>query len=220
MKINLLNLVNFYDVDPHVRLHSNAIKTLAGEELCLSLLCQYFKSLPSTTSAGLLPERATGDGAWLDAWLKVRLQNQSEIYYQVEVKNWSFHGYGGGKPLGVSEAIEKTKEFKKNVWRGYWKEEEQVFKDPKLNKVLAKMNQFEGKDVVPLACLWAPMHPEGADSPFFDMKCQSAKFKSVSVFSVSAYLRNLIRSGLRELDIDLPRTQARIQLAKDIFGNS
>jgi hypothetical protein len=135
----------------------------------------------------------------------------------VEVKNWSFHGYGGGKPLDADAKADQTREFKKSVWTAYWSEEDEAFKDPKLNKVLTRMSQFPTKNVKPLACLWAPMHPSGDDEPFFEMNCKSENFSSVSIFSVSSYLRNLIRSGQTILDVELPRTEERIAHIDSIF---
>jgi hypothetical protein len=100
IRVNLRELINFYDSDAAMAKHANAIKIVAGEELNLAVLTHYFTSRGAT--ANLLDAKCnTGPlkGSRLDAWLRVA--TDTVTFYQVEVKAWSFHGYGGGPALSI-----------------------------------------------------------------------------------------------------------------------
>jgi hypothetical protein len=95
--INLANLVTFYDDQPDARRHSNAIKTLAGEELGLALLEHYFQDANQQPQRIMQPcTRPAGNGhpgARLDGWIKVTPQpNADPVLYQVLVYAQSREG--------------------------------------------------------------------------------------------------------------------------------
>src|SRR5687767_14506054 len=94
--VNVESLLSFYDENREVGRHSNAIKTLAGEELGFALLIEYFNRIG--VSAKLLNRTCnTGNakGSRLDGWIEAKSVSLPTIYYQVEVKSWSIHGVGG-----------------------------------------------------------------------------------------------------------------------------
>ena len=103
--INIKELLSFYDENREMGRHSNAIKTLAGEELGFGLLMEYFRRIGVT--AKLLERPCTSGspkGPRLDGWIEAAGE-YSTTYYQVEVKSWSIHGVGGDStplPLAVT----------------------------------------------------------------------------------------------------------------------
>lgn len=50
IEINIGNLIKFYDEDEKASKHSNAIKAVAGEELCLMLAVEYLGKVMASMS--------------------------------------------------------------------------------------------------------------------------------------------------------------------------
>ena len=216
MKVDIKRLIKFYDEDPSVKSHSNAIKTLAGEELGFALLMEYFKRQKRKVKHLDVPcNTGNRKGPRLDGWLKASGDNGEEVYYQVEVKSWSFHGVGGNaKPLKYECTQARLAKFKQEEWQRYWADGQ--FKQPTLNKVLRRMKPpSRDATVKPLACIWTAVHPKGEATPFFEVAtAENQHFDSVSVFSMSGFLRGL---GQEYLELDLPITSERIQWLQRIF---
>ena len=83
IKVDIQELITFYDEDPLGRPHSNAFKTLAGEELGFALLIEYFKRQNRVVDY-LGGPCTTGNqkGPRLDGWLKVSSNYGEVVYYQ------------------------------------------------------------------------------------------------------------------------------------------
>ena len=194
IKVDIPKLIKFYDEDSSVQLHSNAFKTLAGEELGFALLMEYFKRQNRKVEC-LSGPCTTGNrkGPRLDAWLKANGDNGEVVYYQVEVKSWSFHGVGknNSKKLKYKCTQARLAEFKQEEWQRYWADGQ--FKQPTLNKVLRRMKPpSRDATVKPLACIWTAVHPKGEATPFFEVAtAEHQHFDSVCVFSMSGFLRGL-----------------------------
>lgn len=214
IKLNISALLHFYDDEPNARMHSNAVKTVAGEELGLALLEKYL------TDQGRKPVRVyapcTTKGAWLDGWIKV--EQPTPTLFQIEVKSWSMHGYGSSKHrLEVGASTERLTEYKIRVWKHYW--QEGAFKAKGLQKVLKRMTIPKGETAPtePLACIWAAVHPEGANCEYFSVVAQQADFPTVHIFSMSSYLRNLLSAGTTTITLNLPTTTKRIAYLSELF---
>jgi len=218
IEINIEALLSFFDEDRTAKAHSNSIKAIAGEELGFALLIEHFKSIGA--AAEKLKSRCTTKGNWLDGWLKVVEQPNSETYFQVEVKCWSFHGVEGWtKPIPVRSQPDELANIKKKIWSSYW--EDGQFIAASLNKVLTPMKPpVAGNiNIVPLACLWAPLHREGKSEPLFyaSPKVGSA-FSRVAVFSMSSYLRSILdQNGNSRLILELPMAHERINRLQRLF---
>lgn len=221
LQINIKELIAFYDEDRSVRPHSNAIKTLAGEELGFSLLLEHFRR--EGVTAELLDVPCTTGlrkGPWLDGWVRVANQLPTpDIYYQVEVKSWSFHGLGGALPLSVNSTLDELETFKRKTWSTYWSDGR--FNAQGLNKVLTPMKPPRSAVIIePLACVWAALHPEGKRDAFFHIQLEKhEKFQRVWVFSMSSFLRNLLSDMEGDwLTLDMPLTHQRIQWLQRLFS--
>jgi len=213
MRVDVRELITFYDEDIEARPHANAIKTLAGEELGLAILMEYFRRKGDQVQ--LLDELCTTGkrrGVRLDGWLRVRNERET-VDYQVEVKNWSFHSLGG-RQLPLACTAEELGEFKRRTWNDYWMDGR--FREPELDKVLTAMRPAPGADRrEPLACLWVALHPEGRDEAFFPYPVVGCDFERVWIFSVSGFLRSLRETTL---DIDLPIASRRLHRLQRIFS--
>jgi len=223
MKLNCRELVRFFDEDGEARVHSNAIKTLSGEELAFALMIDYFRR--SNAEAEKLPGSCTtGErkGPRLDGWLKVVEKSQTALY-QVEVKCWSFHGFNSGKPFPLQLDQDEKKKLRISKWNRYWDTDaKSIYAKSLLAKVLVPM-KFRGTpeaDIRPMACIWDAVHPQGDDSPFFSVPlAEKEKFEKLYVFSMSAYLRHVINTlGKNELELFLPVTEKRLEYLSRIFN--
>ncbi len=219
--VNVVALLSFYDENREARRHSNAIKTLAGEELGFALLIEYFRR--TGVQATLLNRTCTTGnpkGFLLDGWIEARDVSSETTHYQVEVKSWSMHGVGGDStPLPVTVTADELAAYKKRQWVRYWSNGQ--FIEPGLNKVLTPMKRDPTWTVVePLACVWSAMHPEGKRDAFFSVAINGpSTFQRVWVFSMSSFLRNIIQ-GEPQLTLRLPSTAIRINWLRTIFNFS
>ncbi len=217
--LNIRQILQFFDEDKEATKHSNAVKTIIGEELMLALLLEYFKQ--EGIYASIIQPCTTGKkkGNRLDAWVKIQKPTSSNLcFYQVEVKSWSAHGIGGkSKFINPDWSESEYCDYKRKIWGNYWKNGR--FNADEINKVLTQMNPPESSAIVkPLACLWEMMHPDGDKNPFFTVKtAQDSYFREVSIFSVSSFLRGL-SSNESELKLDLPILSARLERLNKIFA--
>lgn len=218
IEVDVEALLSFFDEDRTARPHSNSVKTVTGEELGFALLIEHFKSIGA--SAEKLKARCTTKGNWLDGWLKVVEQPNSETYFQVEVKCWSFHGVGGwAQPIPVRSKPDDLAKIKKEVWGSYWANGQFIASG--LNKVLTPMKPPVAGNIkiVPLACLWAPLHPEGKpESLFYATPKEGSAFSQVAVFSMSSYLRGILdQNGTTRITLELPLAHERINRLQQLF---
>ncbi len=218
LSVNIQEIVEFYDSNRSVRRHSNAIKTLAHEEFAIKVLLDFLNKCNHPARNLGIACTAKEGGAWLDAWIEVN-ERRRTVHYQVEVKGWFFHGYGGGPSLPWDCATQRLSEFMRQEFLRYWDADNGRFRAPGLNKVLKAMKTTHAGEVRPLACLWAPLHPMGdINEPVFCIDTvQGSPFAEVWIFSVSAYLRQLLRNGVSHLPLDLPDTAARLGHLGRIF---
>lgn len=211
--INVRAVLSFFDEDRTVSKHSNAIKTMTGEEFMFALLIEYFSR--SNFEAELVTHICTtgkSKGPRLDGWVKVKKAgtNDAHTFYQVEVKSWSAHGVGSGSRfVGPSSTTDDLAAYKREVWATYWSNGR--FIEDGLNKVLTPMKCPDPIAVVkPLACLWSPVHPTGDATPFFFVRPEPrASFPEVFVFSASSFLRG-IEANEPTLKLRLPQLAARM----------
>jgi len=226
--IDLQAMIEFYDENVDARKHSNAVKTLGHEEFAAALFCHYLKEIEGKAGT-VLDDRSClppsgNNGKRLDRWIKVEDAGKL-VFYQTEVKAASFHGYSSGKAIPTDRAalrLRMSKDFKK-----CWNAAKGRFLDEGLDKVLQPMRldelKGEGKpdEVRPLACLWAPLHPNWnvkISSPFFEVSgVKDSEFKSVWVFSASACLRQYLHKGIKHLDLKLTKMAATQDYVDGIY---
>lgn len=218
--IDLRAMIEFYDENKDAQEHSNAVKTLAHEEFAVALFCHYMRMHGRTAEripGSCLP--LTGKtGKRLDAWVKVSDPAHGLVFYQTEVKAASFHGYSSGKAIPSEPS--KLKMRMREDFYACWNKDTGRFNDLGLDKVLHEMRikelgpKPEQATIRPLACLWAPMHPDWdmtSSEPLFevdgvkDSEESKSPFRSVWIFSASACLRQYLHRDIKELVLDLPK---------------
>ena len=217
--IQMDKLLSFFDSEQSARKHSSSIKGLVAEELLLALLINFYHRRGEKAQV-VSRQCTTGGrrGRQLDAWVRVG-HSTGQMDYQVEVKSWSAHGVGGGSLyLPLMHEAHELAAYKQKVWGKYWKDGK--FIDPGLNKVLDPMKPQEGAGhVLPLACLWAPVHPDGLEDPLFSVDPEDpSPFDTVWVFSASSFLRKLCANGEKELVLDLPLFTERMGWIGELFA--
>jgi hypothetical protein len=217
VRLPIKSLLEFYDnrVETN-RGHVTAITAVIGEELGEGLLIDYFlrRGLTAKVVYGSVTQ-GTNIGNRLDRWIIVT-RGQHSIYYQVEIKNWGAFAMGG-RSIAVDANARTLRIHKIERWSKEWNGK--GFIKEAVQKVLTPMKPpVQGVQVEPLVCFWDAMHPTGAAAPLFSIPLSLGPFARVWVFSMSSYLRNLLKSGEQIVEIDAPAIKARRQLLKDLVG--
>lgn len=213
MLVDVAALLRFYDELPEGRRHASAVKGVAGEELSLALLLDYFgRRGKKAAKVGDVCSTGRARGPRLDAWIRVGTPSRGTLY-QVEAKNWSAHSLQG-KAIAAIASEGALRAHKRERWQNqYWNG--RTFWTASLRKVLRPMRPpVPARRVLPLACIWDPVHPTGGQSPFFRVKLRGRAFPEVWVFSVSAYLRGIRRRWIR---LSMPDLAARLRHLRRIF---
>jgi hypothetical protein len=217
IRLPIRSLLEFYDdPDKAARGHVTAITSIVGEDLGAGLLIDYYfrQGLEVKVLNGNVTQ-GTNKGNRLDRWVVVT-RGKRLIYYQVEIKNWGAHAIGGRR-LAVNASASVLRKHKIERWSKEWGGN--GFIKEGVQKVLTPMSPpEEGALVEPLVCFWDAMHPTGAATPLFSVPLHSRPFARVWVFSMSSYLRNLLKSGEQFVEIDAPAIKARLRFLKELVG--
>lgn len=117
--IDIQRTLDIYDTpDKSIGRHASSLKAISGEEMSLAVLLHFFRDHRQEVDAQLINAPCKTKGARLDAWLYTG--GMESILYQVEVKNWSVHGYGG-RPLAYlpSMTAEEQASYRIKAWDFY-----------------------------------------------------------------------------------------------------
>lgn len=216
IEINIIELLKFYDEKiPSSRYHATAIDAVAGEDLGAGLITHFFTRENFSAKVLQAPcTQGTRSGPRLDKWILVT-KNNEKIYYQTEIKNWSAHAIGG-KILKINATQDEISEYKIKRWNRAW--DGKMLTEKSVRKVLIPMKPIEeNSKIEPLICFWESIHPEGKRDPFFSVDITDKNFSRLWVFSMSAYLRNLLNSGKKKLTLKMPETESRIEWLRTLF---
>ncbi|NOH03683.1 MAG: hypothetical protein HND47_20655 [Chloroflexi bacterium] len=216
VEIDIIQLLKFYDEKIQTSVHhATAINAVAGEDLGAGLITHYLNR--GGFSAKVLPDpctQKTKKGHRLDRWILATIKNE-RVYYQTEIKNWSAHAIGG-KILKINATQDEVFQYKIIRWHKTWNGK--TLTEKTARKVLTPMKPVEeNSKVEPLICFWMSMHPEGKNEPFFSVDIKNKNFSKLWVFSMSAYLRNLLNSGKKKVTLEMPDTESRIKWLKTLF---
>ena len=209
IRFPIQELIRFYDDPPKGNgTHTTAVTSVIGEGLGAGLLIDYYqrKGMKAEVLDQIVTQ-GTNKGKRLDRWVVVTNDNQ-DTYYQVEIKNWAASAIGGRR-LSIDANEVQVSEHKIERWSKEWNGE--GFIKDGVKKVLIPMKPpANAKHIEPLACYWDAMHPNGKLDALFSMTLKNGPFKQVWIFSMSAHLRNLLRSGEESVQIEAPAIQARM----------
>ncbi len=226
VKVGRRAVLRFFDeISEESRGHVTAVNAVVGEDLGVALLKRYLESERGAVVEAIDKPCTQGTlkGSRLDYWVKTKYTSGALVCYQVEIKNWSSTAIGGRElPLDISP--EKLRDWKKAQWNRLWDTENQKFRELNnrltLNKVFEKMLcPCKDAKVEPLACLWWALHPDGEDTPWFDIPINrdACCFKALHVFSMSSYLRNLPEEYIY---LDMPDASQRMKSLTQMFDTA
>lgn len=231
MKLNIKEALNFFDNAKNSRGHASAVVGIIGEDLNVFAFKHYMKSKgnevevlnqkdgrPSPVTQG----KRTGKR--LDRWIISEPKNDKKLLYQCEIKNWSATAVGG-RSLDINAKNDDIREVASHHWRGQLEEFKKTYKKSTISKVLTPMKVPEEykslEDTVrPLLIYWMPiLKPTIKDIKFFFPVCVSKlplpinfkkSFKTLYIFSVSIYFRQLISKGKKEINFDSSIVEKRM----------
>lgn len=228
MKLKIENIIKLFDEKENSNAeHISSVNQMLGEELAVQLFKHYLESVKgSKVLLSDKPVKAEGKkGHWLDAWILSAAEN---IVYQTEIKNWTSYSLGGWTvPINISD--EDLRTITEKEFRRRWDETQDDLKDKPAQKVLKQMNYANyftastiNPKVLPLLIFWMPVaSPKSKDSINTGFSIVELKnhppFKELHIFSISLYLRYLLKQGISSIDIDMPKLGKRIELINSIL---
>lgn len=232
MKLNIKELLGFFDDGTESRGHASAIVGVLGEDLNASVFKHYLEEKGSKVIIFDGPvTQGTKIGLRLDRWIYVESKDSTKTLYQCEIKSWSATAFGGR-----SLAINIDEENLRNISQYHWGRQKNVFSTSTmpnyLSKVLLKMNPHRNNnlkqylekqkinyDQKPLLIYWMPISSDNKDSkPFFNEKVFNlgirfpSSFKNIDIFSVSLYFRYLLGEGKEYIDLEMPHFEHRMKV--------
>ena len=228
MKINIRETLEFFDGKHHNDAgHASGIVGIIGEDLN-SITFKHFMENKGAKVKILNSPVTTGKvkGKRLDRWIYIKEKNGKETLYQTEIKNWSSWAYGG-KSLPISADDEKISQITKHYWNQQ-KDAHFVKREHPNNitKVLLQMvppQEYKSIPIKPLLIYWMPISNSNQIKPLFSVKTSEvipkmkSSFKLLNIFSVSLYLRELLKNGESWLEFDMPNIESRMMVLNKII---
>lgn len=224
MKIDIKQTLEFFDgKHENDRGHASGVVGIIGEDLNAACFKHYMEDeraivivLDSSVTTG------KKKGKRLDRWIYVK-KEKTETLYQSEIKNWSSWAIGG-KRLPVDATDEEVLEATQHYWLHEKKINYNGDDHPNgVTKVLVPMKvpkEYERKNVrvEPLLIYWMPIsNTEKADA-FFSVPVSEitdkvkTRFEKLNIFSTSLYLRELLKKGIRRVELDIPNVEGRMKV--------
>ena len=217
--IHLSQLLEFFDYKvKESETHASAINSVLGEELAAALMVHFFVNQGYDVTELALPcTTGSNRGFRLDKWISLE-NNSAKIIYQCEIKNWNAHSYKG-KVVKRNGDDSYMKFFRIDRWKFQFDIEKKIPTQKETLKVLTKMRiptSHASFDHRTLLCFWEPLHPMGLDEPFFVVDVINNDFNKMYVFSLSNYVRLLLKST-ETLELDMKKTDQRLEWLNKIY---
>lgn len=230
MKINIKKTLSFFD---EKRLedtgHASGVVGILGEDLNTAAFKHFMERKGGKVEILNIPV-TTGQkkGKRLDRWIYIKI-GREEILYQTEIKNWSSWAIGG-KLLPINADNKAVVELAKYYWDGQIKRDFIEDEGPTgVTKVLIPMSvpkeyKKDSIRVEPLLIYWMPISNTEKIDPFFSVTISEinrkikTEFKKLYIFSVSLYLRQLLKKR-KVYDFDMPHVEERMKVLNDIIVN-
>lgn len=243
IRINIIELIKFHDhKNPAHACHASAMAGFTGETLAAGLIKHYFDTFGSCSILPDKPVQGTRNGKWLDRWIYLErhsidsensllsdnaiiskdFPNRKNTLYQTEVKNWCSHSLGG-KRLDIHATATQVVNYAHERYEEQWNTSLNTFQHDYVRKVLLPMRLPQGIPqctVEPLVAYWYPILPPRITDPipFFNMPVTGSDlFSSVSIFSMSLYLRQLLNQGILFIDIEAGLLYSRMQRLQQMY---
>lgn len=176
--------------------HHSAMTAFLGEPLAAALVLHYLKGQGKNAeivSWKVTP--GTTKGQRLDVWIA----DGAGTLYQAEIKMWAGNAIGGLRLKPGLTRDELSERGRKQWAERLWNSEKNEFLAEAVGKVLKPMQPpvgFPNPSIQPLLCLWWLVQPSEEKGPWFHVPIQHDRFKTVNVFSLTAYLMSLEEENL------------------------
>lgn len=216
MKLNIKELLDFFDDKKDSQKgDATALSSILGEDLNVAVYKHFRNNEVTIINESVLPGSLTGNR--LDRWI---FDEKNKKLYQCEIKNWAASAIGG-RQLRTNASDEEIKKIAKDH---HWNREQTESFSKKssypneVNKVLLPMRLpvgYKNFEVEPLLIYWMPISSDEkglnplssiSDFPF------KTPFSKLHIFSVSLYLRSLMKSGEKYIDLDMPHFGHRMKI--------
>lgn len=227
MKLDIEQALHLFDEkaeNNRLKGHATSMVGFLGEDLNAAVFAHYGKSIG--VKVKLLPDKVTTGrqkGPRLDRW--ILWQKSKSVLYQAEIKSWSSWAIGSRPLLLTAKDYEIANAAKKD-WERELKED--YYKkniSGKVSKALKEMvvpKEFIKTRVEPLVIHWRVINPKGIE-PFFrvHVKQLNIKFKTnfskINYFSVSLYLRKLLKKRKKYINLEMPNVEKRLKIVKNLL---
>lgn len=225
MKLNIKEILDFFDdIKDSQKGDANAIMSILGEDLNASAYKHFRGNKVEILNDSVLPGLpGTNKGKRLDRWI---VDKENRKLYQCEIKNWAATAKGG-KQLKSDANDEKVKAVAEYHWN---REEKNSFSKNAshpngVSKVLLPMRppvEYKNLKIEPLLIYWMPISSDKKGlNPLSFISDFPIKipFSKLHIFSVSLYLRALIKSGEKNIDLDMPHFEHRMKILGKLQKN-
>jgi len=223
IRLDIEKLLSFLDnPKPEDAHNASSIVGVIGEDLAAGAYMHYYRNTRRVLHDVSVTE-GKKRGKWLDRWF---VDDTSKTLYQCEIKSWSASAIGGHR-LALDASPEEVKRIGVLNMRGLAKNFVSEVQPNHVTKVLQKMRLPDGTEyssytVLPLLIVWMCVADDTSEiSPILQLQnvpC-GLHFNTLEVFSVSLYLRSLYAKGIREIDIDAPSMQNRINTLNSFIAS-
>lgn len=227
MKFDIKELLDFFDDKKESQKGDpNSLVAMFGEELNASVYKHFRINKVDILEDSVLP--GTNKGNRLDRWI---LDKDNKILFQCEIKNWSASAIGG-KQLKLNATDDEIKKIINHYWnRELFKSFSDKIEQPNnITKVLLKMKPpekySEGYKIEPLLIYWMPISTDCELTPLSTISIKTfnlpikTDFENLTIFSVSLYLRQLYKSGVQSIDLEMPMLERRISTLNKLIYKS
>jgi hypothetical protein len=216
--LNLPALIDFYDRKVSQSIgHATAINAVMGEDLAINLFCDYASR--NNLSPKILSEKCTqgtNSGKRLDCWIEIN-EKSKLVHFQTEIKNWSAHAFSG-KIIPENASEDDMILYRIGRWENQFDSINKTLRQDPAKKVLIKMRPLsQYAEIRPLIIFWDAMHPSGDSKEYFPVDVDNESFKQLWVFSMSNYVRNLIKMNVFDIKVEMPSVINRFKWLNNLY---
>jgi hypothetical protein len=237
MQLDIKQTLNFFDNKEYSEGHASALIGMIGEYLNFIAFKHYLENKEKDIEVIFLKRederpipvtQGKQKGKRLDMWIIEKHKGEPNNLFQCEIKNWSATAIGG-KSLILNANNEEIFKVAKHQWDRQLKEFLKPYEKSTISKVLTPMKvpekyeSFKNK-VKPLLIFWMPIiNPKIEIKPYFETKVSKpfikfkTPFKTLSIFSVSIYFRELLNKNIEYIEFDCPIIEKRIKSLNNII---
>src|SRR3989344_7950455 len=224
MRLNIKELLDFFDDKKDSQKgDANALMSILGEDLNASVYRHFREDGVEILNDSVTLDIKKGDGTRgkeLDRWM-VDMKNGK--LYQCEIKNSAATAIGGrslksdANDKEVQEVV--TYHWNRELKNNFSRNHDHPNYVTKVLLTMRKPEKFRNLKVEPLLIYWMPItSSKNGLKPLSVLPTNplhlgiKIKFSRLYIFSVSLYLRSLLRKGRKIIDLEMPNFEHRLKI--------